>query len=122
MLDRKKDMINRGGYKVYSAQVESALAAHPDVLEAAVFGQADPVSARGEVIAADRGPNSAAAANRSARRPNHIAPNTPTTATPVDNQDMSVERCCAHDLSLRFGARLLRSPIERLQNPWSRLR
>ncbi len=43
VFDRKKDMINRGGYKVYSAEVENALSAHPDVLEAAVIGQADPV-------------------------------------------------------------------------------
>jgi long-chain acyl-CoA synthetase len=43
VFDRKKDMINRGGYKVYSAEVEGALCAHPAVLEAAVFGQPDPV-------------------------------------------------------------------------------
>ncbi len=43
VLDRKKDMINRGGYKVYSAEVEGVLCAHPAVLEAAVFGQSDPV-------------------------------------------------------------------------------
>lgn len=41
--DRAKDMINRGGYKVYSAEVESALAEHPAVLEAAVVGYACPV-------------------------------------------------------------------------------
>jgi acyl-CoA synthetase (AMP-forming)/AMP-acid ligase II len=28
ILDRKKDMINRGGYKVFSAEVEGALAAN----------------------------------------------------------------------------------------------
>ena len=43
VFDRKKDMINRAGYKVYSAEVESALLAHPAVLEAAVIGQPDPV-------------------------------------------------------------------------------
>lgn len=41
--DRVKDMINRGGYKVYSAEVESALAEHPAVLESAVVGYACPV-------------------------------------------------------------------------------
>ena len=43
VFDRKKDMINRGGYKVYSAEVESVLVAHEAVLEAAVIGQPDPV-------------------------------------------------------------------------------
>jgi long-chain acyl-CoA synthetase len=38
VFDRKKDMINRGGYKVYSAEVESILAQHPAVLESAVIG------------------------------------------------------------------------------------
>jgi acyl-CoA synthetase (AMP-forming)/AMP-acid ligase II len=43
VLDRKKDMINRGGYKVYCIEVESVLARHPDVIECAVIGRADPV-------------------------------------------------------------------------------
>jgi len=38
LVDRKKDMINRGGYNVYSIEVESALYEHPDVVEAAVLG------------------------------------------------------------------------------------
>jgi acyl-CoA synthetase (AMP-forming)/AMP-acid ligase II len=38
LVDRKKDMINRGGYNVYSIEVESALYEHPDVVEAAVVG------------------------------------------------------------------------------------
>ena len=33
--DRKKDMINRGGYKVFSAEVENAMTAHPEVIECA---------------------------------------------------------------------------------------
>lgn len=41
--DRIKDMINRGGYKVYPAEVENALAFHEGVAEAAVVGFADPV-------------------------------------------------------------------------------
>ena len=36
VLDRKKDMINRGGYKVYCAEVESTLLGYPGVVEAAV--------------------------------------------------------------------------------------
>ena len=38
ILDRKKDVINRGGFKVYCAAVESALAEHPQVLESALVG------------------------------------------------------------------------------------
>lgn len=43
ILDRKKDMINRGGYKVFTAEVESVLLAHPQVVEAAVIGVPCPV-------------------------------------------------------------------------------
>ncbi len=41
--DRIKDMINRGGYKVYSAEVENALSFHDNVEEVAVVGRACPV-------------------------------------------------------------------------------
>lgn len=41
--DRLKDMINRGGYKIYSAEVESILMDHPAVLEAAVIARPCPV-------------------------------------------------------------------------------
>jgi long-chain acyl-CoA synthetase len=41
--DRLKDMINRGGEKVYCVEVEETLCAHPEVLEAAVVGVPDPV-------------------------------------------------------------------------------
>ena len=43
IFDRKKDMLNRGGYKIYSAEVESVLMALPGVLEAAVVGKPCPV-------------------------------------------------------------------------------
>jgi long-chain acyl-CoA synthetase len=43
ILDRKKDMINRAGYKVYSAEVEDVLAHHPGIDEAAVVAEPDPV-------------------------------------------------------------------------------
>jgi long-chain acyl-CoA synthetase len=43
LFDRKKDMINRGGYKIYSAEVESVLMALPGVQEAAVVGMPCPV-------------------------------------------------------------------------------
>ena len=41
LVDRKKEMIIRGGYKVYPREVEEVLYAHPDVLEAAVVGVPD---------------------------------------------------------------------------------
>ncbi|QIT56954.1 acyl--CoA ligase [Aquisalimonas sp. 2447] len=43
VFDRKKDMINRGGYKVYTTEVENVLLEHPDVVEAAVVGRPCPV-------------------------------------------------------------------------------
>ncbi len=43
LLDRIKDMINRGGFKIYSVEVENVLAAHPDIIEAAVVGRPCPV-------------------------------------------------------------------------------
>jgi acyl-CoA synthetase (AMP-forming)/AMP-acid ligase II len=36
-------MINRGGYKVFSTEVENVLSAHPAVLECAIVGKACPV-------------------------------------------------------------------------------
>ena len=38
IVDRKKDMIIRGGMNVYPREVEEVLYTHPDVLEAAVVG------------------------------------------------------------------------------------
>jgi len=43
VLDRKKDMINRAGYKVYSAEVENVLSRHPDIVECAIVARPDPV-------------------------------------------------------------------------------
>ncbi len=42
IVDRKKDLIIRGGYNVYPREVEEALYAHPAVAEAAVIGIPDP--------------------------------------------------------------------------------
>ncbi|MGE5284657.1 MAG: class I adenylate-forming enzyme family protein [Actinomycetota bacterium] len=50
ILDRAKDMINRGGEKIYSLEVENVLYMFPGVAEAAVFGIPHPVF--GEVPAA----------------------------------------------------------------------
>ena len=43
VFDRQKDMINRGGLKIYSAEVESVLAGHPGVVESAVIAKPCPV-------------------------------------------------------------------------------
>lgn len=41
--DRRKDMIIRGGYNIYSAEIENTLTAHPSVIECAAIGRPDPV-------------------------------------------------------------------------------
>jgi acyl-CoA synthetase (AMP-forming)/AMP-acid ligase II len=43
LFDRKKDMINRGGFKVYSVEVENLLMSHPAVVEVGVVGRPCPV-------------------------------------------------------------------------------
>ncbi|MEY9121712.1 class I adenylate-forming enzyme family protein [Bradyrhizobium yuanmingense] len=43
VFDRQKDMINRGGLKIYSAEVESVLAGHPAVVESAIIARPCPV-------------------------------------------------------------------------------
>jgi long-chain acyl-CoA synthetase len=41
ILDRKKDMINRGGEKIFSLEVENVISRYPKVLEVAVVGVPD---------------------------------------------------------------------------------
>jgi len=41
IVDRKKDMVNRGGENVYCVEVENALAAHPAIFEVAVVAVPD---------------------------------------------------------------------------------
>jgi len=43
VFDRKKDMLNRGGFKIYSVEVENVLMAWPGMVEAAVVGRPCPV-------------------------------------------------------------------------------
>jgi long-chain acyl-CoA synthetase len=50
LVDRKKEMIIRGGYNVYPREVEEVLYTHTDVLEAAVVGV--PHAILGEEVAA----------------------------------------------------------------------
>jgi long-chain acyl-CoA synthetase len=50
ICDRKIDMINVSGMKVYPAEIEDALAAHPGVVDSAVFGIPD--AGTGEAVMA----------------------------------------------------------------------
>jgi long-chain acyl-CoA synthetase len=50
LVDRKKDMINAAGYKVWPREVEDVLYGHPAVREVAVVGVPDPY--RGETVKA----------------------------------------------------------------------
>ena len=50
IVDRKKDLIIRGGYNVYPREIEEVLYEHPDVAEAAVIGVPHPTL--GEEVAA----------------------------------------------------------------------
>ncbi len=43
LLDRAKDLVNRGGFKIFSVEVENVLASHEDVVEAAVVARPCPV-------------------------------------------------------------------------------
>ncbi len=43
ILDRKKDMLNRGGYKIYCIEVENTLHEHPAVAECAIVAKPCPV-------------------------------------------------------------------------------
>ena len=51
IVDRKKDLIIRGGYNVYPREVEEVLFEHPDIVEAGVYGL--PHGDLGEEVAAD---------------------------------------------------------------------
>lgn len=50
IVDRKKDMIIRGGFNIYPAEIENVLIEHPDIVEVAVIGV--PHTALGEDIKA----------------------------------------------------------------------
>jgi long-chain acyl-CoA synthetase len=51
IVDRKKEMVIRGGFNVYPREIEEVLYQHPAVAEAAVFGTPDPTMGE-EVVAA----------------------------------------------------------------------
>ncbi len=58
IVDRKKDLIIRGGFNVYPRDIEDLLLEHPSVAMSAVVGRPDPV--HGEEVVAFVAPNAAA--------------------------------------------------------------
>jgi long-chain acyl-CoA synthetase len=50
VVERKKDLIIRGGFNIYPREVEEVLYAHPKIAEAAVVGMSDPLMGE-EVLA-----------------------------------------------------------------------
>ncbi|MGJ7922007.1 class I adenylate-forming enzyme family protein [Neobacillus sp. LXY-4] len=43
IVGRKKETINRGGYKIYPREIEEVFIKHPDVMEVSIFGVPDPI-------------------------------------------------------------------------------
>ena len=43
IVDRKKDVINRGGYKVYSSEIENLISLSGLVIEVAIIPYTDPI-------------------------------------------------------------------------------
>jgi O-succinylbenzoic acid--CoA ligase len=81
VFDRKKDMLNRGGFKVYSVEVENTLMAWPGVAEAAVVGLPCPVLGErvhafvhAPGVAADRADTAALRAHCAARLADYKVP------------------------------------------------
>jgi long-chain acyl-CoA synthetase len=73
VFDRLKDLVNRGGYKIYSAEVESVLSLHPAVVESALVAVTDPVlgeKAHAHVVTRDPACTAAALREHCAR---HLA-------------------------------------------------
>src|SRR4029077_12567138 len=64
IVERKKDLIIRGGFNVYPREVEEVLYAHPAVAEAAVVGMRDPLM--GEEVCAFVALNAGATADAEA--------------------------------------------------------
>jgi long-chain acyl-CoA synthetase len=60
LVDRKKDMIDSGGVKVYPRDIEEVVARHPDVAEVAVFGVPDEKWGETPLAAVQLRPGSAA--------------------------------------------------------------
>ena len=63
VVDRKKDLIIRGGFNVFPRDVEDALAEHPDVTMAGVVGRPDPKSGEEIVAFVSLGPGATVTAD-----------------------------------------------------------
>ena len=68
VFDRKKDMLNRGGYKIYSIEVENVLMAWPGMVEAAIIGRPCPVLGERVHAVVHLAPGSAGAGDTAALR------------------------------------------------------
>ena len=86
IVDRKKDIIIRGGENISAAEVEAALYACDGVGEAAVFGVPD--DRLGEVPIADRPP----ARRKPARRSDACAPSSPTSSPRIKSPRRCISR------------------------------
>jgi long-chain acyl-CoA synthetase len=97
IMDRKKDMINRGGEKIFSIEVENALYEHPNVLEAAVVGIPDDIY--GEVVKAV------------------IVPKMNKTITKPEIEDFITERLAKYKVprEVEFVSQLPRNPGGKVQ-------
>ena len=67
IVDRKKDLIIRGGFNVYPREIEEVLYEHPAVLEAAVVGIPHPTHGEEVAAAVALRPGADATAGRAAR-------------------------------------------------------
>lgn len=80
LLDRAKDMLIRGGENIYCVEIEDALLAHPDIIDAAIVGMPDRVL--GEVVAAVIQPRNGAVLT-DADILNHLRPRVAAFKLPV---------------------------------------
>ncbi|WP_405455320.1 acyl--CoA ligase [Streptomyces sp. NBC_00101] len=103
LLDRERDVVKSGAYKVSTIQVENALHAHPEIADAAAFGIPHPVL--GSVVAA-------------VVVPRHGEPDVPGL------RSFLLDRLAAHELPARFlfrdtlprneGGKVLKRELHRL--------
>ena len=92
IVDRKKDLIIRGGMNIYPREIEEALFAHPDVVEVCVVGVPD--AARGEEVKA------------------YVVPRQDVEVTPDDLQTYCKERMARYKVpkSIEFMDNLPKGP------------
>jgi long-chain acyl-CoA synthetase len=115
IVDRKKDIIIRGGFNVYPRQVEEVLARHDAVAQVAVIGLPDPV--RGEEICAVVVPETSVATPTEAELVDwcrqRLARHTyPRMVRFVDEMPLGPShKVLKRELRRRFGAQLPADPL-----------